>query len=93
MNAPDENAMNSACSRRSFVSPPIESLIIANWPVSTASRHSMIDANTTHAIGKSPYAPYFAPTRSFDASAHSDMTVKYRCTPSAPTMKGCVSPG
>ena len=38
-------------------------------------------------------ASYFAPTRSFDASAHSAITVKYRCTPSAPTMKGWFSPG
>ena len=60
MNAPNENAMNSACSRRSLVSPPTESLMIANLPVSTARRYSMIDAKTIHAIGKSPYA---APVR------------------------------
>src|SRR4030095_5454010 len=35
---------------------------------------------------------YFAPTLNFDASAHSVITVKYRCTPSAPTTKGLSSP-
>ena len=34
MNAPNEKAMNSACSRRSLVSPPTESLMISNLPVS-----------------------------------------------------------
>ena len=38
MNAPNEKAMNIACSRRSLVSPPTESLMISNLPVSTASR-------------------------------------------------------
>ena len=38
MNAPNENAMNSACSRRSLVRPPTESLMISNLPVSTARR-------------------------------------------------------
>ena len=54
MNAPNENAMNIACRRRSSVSPPIESLMISNFPVSTASRYSMIDVKTIHAIGNSP---------------------------------------
>ena len=56
MNAPNEKAMNIACSRRSSVSPPIESLMISNLPVSTARRYSMIDVNTIHAIGKMPNA-------------------------------------
>ncbi len=38
MNAPNEKAMNIACSRRSLVSPAIESLMISNLPVSTARR-------------------------------------------------------
>ena len=54
MNAPNENAMNIACSRRSSVRLPTESLMISNLPVSTASRYSMIDAKTIHAIGKRP---------------------------------------
>ena len=63
MKAPNENAMNSACSRRSFVRLPTESLMISNLPVSTASRYSIIDAKTTHAIGNSPYAaPYSVET-------------------------------
>ena len=36
---------------------------------------------------------YFAPARSLDAIAHSAITVKYRCTPSAPTTNGWFSPG
>ena len=54
MNAPNENAMNIACRRRSSVRLPTESLMISNLPVSTARRYSMIELNTTHAIGKSP---------------------------------------
>ena len=54
MNAPKENAMKSACSRRSSVSAPTESLMISNLPVSTASRYSMIELKTIHAIGKRP---------------------------------------
>jgi hypothetical protein len=54
MNAPNEKAMNIACSRRSSVRPPTESLMISNFPVSTASRYSMIEAKTIHAIGKRP---------------------------------------
>ena len=38
MNAPNEKAMNIACSRRSLVRPPTESLMISNLPVSTARR-------------------------------------------------------
>ena len=38
MNAPNENAMNIACSRRSSVRLPTESLMTSNLPVSTASR-------------------------------------------------------
>ena len=38
MNAPNEKAMNSACRRRSLVSPPTESLMISNRPVCTARR-------------------------------------------------------
>jgi hypothetical protein len=56
MNAPNEKAMNIACRRRSFVSPPTESLMISNLPVSTASRYNMIELNTIHAIGKIPNA-------------------------------------
>ena len=56
MKAPNEKAMNIACSRRSSVRPPTESLMISNLPVSTASRYSMIDANTIQAIGKMPKA-------------------------------------
>ena len=59
MNAPNENAMNIACSRRSFVNPPTESLMISNLPVSTARRYRRIDVNTIQAIGNSPNAaPY-----------------------------------
>ena len=42
MNAPNENAMNIACSRRSLVSPAIESLMtctVSVWPSKT--RRSM----------------------------------------------------
>ena len=56
MNAPNEKAMNIACSRRSSVSVPTESLMISNFPVSTASRYSMIEVKTIQAIGKMPYA-------------------------------------
>ena len=56
MKAPNEKAMNSACSRRSFVNPPTESLMISNFPVSTTIRYSRIELNTTHAIGKIPNA-------------------------------------
>ena len=56
MNAPNEKAMNIACSRRSSVRLPTESLMISNLPVSTARRYSMIEVKTIHAIGKSPYA-------------------------------------
>jgi len=38
MNAPNENAMNIACRRRSSVRLPTESLMISNLPVSTARR-------------------------------------------------------
>jgi hypothetical protein len=38
MKAPNENAMNIACSRRSSVRLPTESLITSNLPVSTARR-------------------------------------------------------
>ena len=65
MNAPNEKAMNIACSRRSCVSPPIELLMISNFPVSTASRYNMIELNTIHAIGNRPNA---AP-KSVDAMA------------------------
>ena len=59
MNAPNEKAMNIACSRRSLVRPPTESLMISNLPVSTASRYSMIELNTIQAMGKIPNAaPY-----------------------------------
>jgi hypothetical protein len=54
MNAPKENAMKSAWSRRSSVRLATESLMISNLPASTTSRYNMIEANTTHAIGKSP---------------------------------------
>ncbi len=54
MNAPNENAMNIACRRRSSVRLPTESLMISNLPVSTARRYSMIDAKTIQAIGKMP---------------------------------------
>ena len=54
MNAPNENAMNSACSRQSFVNPPTESLMISNLPVCTARRYSMIDEKTIQEIGKRP---------------------------------------
>ena len=56
MKAPNENAMNIACSRRSLVRPPTESLMISNFPVSTARRYSMIELNTIHAMGKIPNA-------------------------------------
>ena len=56
MNAPKENAMNIACSRRSFERPPTESLMTSNFPVSTASRYSMIAAKTIHEMGKMPNA-------------------------------------
>jgi hypothetical protein len=46
--------MNIACSRRSSVRLPTESLMISNLPVSTASRYSMIELKTTQAIGKRP---------------------------------------
>ena len=54
MNAPNENAMKIACSRRSSVRLPTESLMISNFPVSTARRYSMIELNTIHAIGNNP---------------------------------------
>ncbi len=54
MKAPNEKAMNIACRRRSSVRPPTESLMISNLPVSTASRYSMIEANTIQAIGNMP---------------------------------------
>ena len=54
--APKENAMNIAWRRRSSVSPPTESLMTSNLPVSTTSRYSMIELKTTHAIGNRPYA-------------------------------------
>ncbi len=56
MNAPNEKAMKIACSRRSSVRLPTESLMISNLPVSTARRYSMIEANTIHAMGNMPYA-------------------------------------
>ncbi len=56
MNAPKEKAINSACNRRSLVRPPTESLMISNFPVSTARRYSMIELKTIHAIGKRPNA-------------------------------------
>src|SRR5207244_10096324 len=59
MNAPNENAMNIACRRRSSVRLPTESLMISNLPVATARRHSMIELNTIQAMGNNPYAaPY-----------------------------------
>ncbi|MGC4051814.1 MAG: hypothetical protein QM757_20920 [Paludibaculum sp.] len=33
--APNAKAINSSCSRRSSVSPPMEPLIVSNWPLST----------------------------------------------------------
>ena len=39
-NAPNANAISIACSRRSFVRPPIESLMISNLPVSSVMRYS-----------------------------------------------------
>jgi hypothetical protein len=38
MNAPNANAISKACSRRSDVRPPIESLMISNFPVSSVIR-------------------------------------------------------
>ncbi|MND05989.1 hypothetical protein D3C83_270990 [compost metagenome] len=54
MKAPNEKAMNIAWRRRSSVRLPTESLMISNFPVSTARRYSMIEANTIHAIGNTP---------------------------------------
>ena len=56
MKAPKEKAMNIACRRRSFDSPPTESLMTSNLPVSTARRYSMMAAKTIHAIGNMPNA-------------------------------------
>ena len=55
-NAPNENAINSACSRRSLVSPATQSLMISNLPVSTDSLYRKIDAKTIQAIGNMPKA-------------------------------------
>ena len=56
MNAPNEKAMKIAWSRRSLVRLPTESLMISNFPVSTASRYSRIELKTIQAIGKMPKA-------------------------------------
>ena len=50
-----------ACSRRSLVSPPTDSLMISNLPVSTASRYNRIEVNTIQAIGK--MKPCHTPSR------------------------------
>ena len=39
-NAPNANAISIACSRRSVVRPPIESLMISKLPVSSVMRYS-----------------------------------------------------
>ena len=39
-NAPNANAISIACRRRSFVSPPIESLMTSKLPVSSVTRYS-----------------------------------------------------
>jgi hypothetical protein len=56
MNAPSAKAISMACSRRSVVMPPIESLIISNCPVSTVSRYRTTAQNTIQPIGNQPKA-------------------------------------
>ena len=56
MNAPKAKAITSACRYFSLVRCPMESLMISNCPVSTASRYSSIAVKTIQPMGNSPYA-------------------------------------
>ena len=58
INAPNANAINSACIRLSEVMEPIESLMTSNLPVVTVISYRTSAQNTIHEIGKIPkHAP------------------------------------
>ena len=56
MKAPNANPIKTACSRRSSLSEPIESLMISNLPVSTVTRYKISDAITIQPMGNIPNA-------------------------------------
>ena len=59
-NAPKQNAMSSACRRRSPVRLPIESLMTSKRFVASVMRYSTIDQNMIQQIGNSPNAAPYA---------------------------------
>src|SRR5712691_1163683 len=56
MNAPNANAMSSACTRRSRDNPPTESFQLSNCPEASGRLNRRIVVKTTQPIGKSPNA-------------------------------------
>ncbi len=56
------------------------------WPGVVVSVRRRIQCH--RALGLRRFRPYFAPALSFEAIAHSAITVKYFCTLSAPAMNG-----